>query len=154
VLSEVPLQPGQKLQLAVSQTPQGVRLQIVGRGCHRPQPERRPEPTASMCRRRMCRCRPAAGACADISKRSPFGGGAERRHARQGSLSPLFAILGVAMTSPACRRHCRAAARLLAQRTPLTENLTGDALKTAFQKSGLEQGLASSQGASVRSRPR
>jgi hypothetical protein len=35
------------------------------------------------------------------------------------------------------------------ERTPLTENLTGDALKTAFQKSGLflEQGLASSQGA-------
>ncbi|MDH8660883.1 hypothetical protein QIH25_28455, partial [Klebsiella pneumoniae] len=29
VLSEVPLQPGQVLQLAVSQTPQGVRLQIV-----------------------------------------------------------------------------------------------------------------------------
>ncbi len=29
VLSEVPLQPGQILQLAVSQTPQGVRLQIV-----------------------------------------------------------------------------------------------------------------------------
>src|SRR5215475_3097807 len=29
VLSEVPLQPGQILQLAVSQTPQGLRLQIV-----------------------------------------------------------------------------------------------------------------------------
>ena len=29
VLSEVPLTPGQALQLAVSQTPQGVRLQIV-----------------------------------------------------------------------------------------------------------------------------
>ncbi|MEH2514129.1 hypothetical protein V1291_005483 [Nitrobacteraceae bacterium AZCC 1564] len=32
VLSEVPLQPGQILQLAVSQTPQGVRLQIVPQG--------------------------------------------------------------------------------------------------------------------------
>ncbi|TGH78900.1 flagellar hook-length control protein FliK, partial [Escherichia coli] len=38
----------------------------------------------------------------------------------------------------------QAAAQLLAQRTPLNENLTGAALKTAFQNSGLflEQNLA------------
>src|SRR5437660_1025798 len=32
VLSEVPLQAGQTLQLAVSQTPDGVRLAVVGQG--------------------------------------------------------------------------------------------------------------------------
>ena len=32
VLSEIPLQEGQTLQLAVSQTPDGVRLAVVGQG--------------------------------------------------------------------------------------------------------------------------
>ena len=32
VLSEVPLQAGQNLQLAVSQTPDGIRLAVVGQG--------------------------------------------------------------------------------------------------------------------------
>src|SRR5580765_8392964 len=32
VLSEIPLQEGQTLQLAVSQTPDGVRLAVVGKG--------------------------------------------------------------------------------------------------------------------------
>ena len=152
VLSEVPLQPGQKLQLAVSQTPQGVRLQIVpGEGA--------PSSATGT----------AAGTDsinvpkADVPVQAAAGGrvltnlealavsaAVQSAATRQGSLSPLFANLGVAMTSPAVPQTLQqAAAQLLAQRTPLTENLTGDALKTAFQKSGLflEQGLASSQGA-------
>src|SRR4051795_13216717 len=32
VLSEIPLQVGQSLQLAVSQTPQGIKLAMVGQG--------------------------------------------------------------------------------------------------------------------------
>src|ERR1700738_1635565 len=32
VLSEIPLQQGQALQLAVSQTPDGIRLVVVGQG--------------------------------------------------------------------------------------------------------------------------
>src|SRR3954465_15748629 len=32
VLSEIPLQAGQTLQLAVSQTPQGIKLAVVGQG--------------------------------------------------------------------------------------------------------------------------
>lgn len=69
---------------------------------------------------------------------------------RQGSLSPLFANLSVAVSSPLVPQTLQqAAAQLLAQRTPLTENLTGDTLKTAFQKSGLflEHNLASPQAA-------
>src|ERR1700684_78271 len=34
VLSEVPLQAGQNLQLAVSQTPDGIRLAVVGQGAN------------------------------------------------------------------------------------------------------------------------
>src|ERR1700733_16021563 len=36
VLSEVPLQAGQNLQLAVSQTPDGIRLAVVGQGAAAP----------------------------------------------------------------------------------------------------------------------
>ena len=36
VLSEVPLAAGQTLQLAVSQTPDGIRLAVVGQGGARP----------------------------------------------------------------------------------------------------------------------
>ena len=35
VLSEIPLQVGQTLQLAVSQTPDGIRLSVVGQGARR-----------------------------------------------------------------------------------------------------------------------
>ena len=41
VLSEVPLQAGQTLQLAVSQTPDGIRLAVVGQGAAR-RPAARP----------------------------------------------------------------------------------------------------------------
>lgn len=149
VLSEVPLRSGQVLQLAVSQTPQGVRLQIVpGEGA----------PTQAA----------AAGDGAVIDAVSvpksdaPVQAAASGRvltnlealavsaavqtaAARQGSLSPLFANLNVAASSQALPQTLQqAAAQLLAQRTPLSENLSGEALKTAFQKSGLflEQNLA------------
>jgi hypothetical protein len=93
VLSEVPLQPGQKLQLAVSQTPQGVRLQIVpGEVRHRPQPERR--------RNRQHQC--AEGGCAGAGRRRgrvltnlealAVSAAVQSAATRQGSLSPLFAI--------------------------------------------------------------
>lgn len=152
VLSEVPLQPGQKLQLAVSQTPQGVRLQIVpGEGAlssasgtaARTDGINVPKADAPV-------QAAAAGRVLTNLEALAVSAAVQSAATRQGSLSPLFANLGVAMTSPAVPQTLQqAAAQLLAQRTPLTENLTGDALKTAFQKSGLflEQGLASSQGA-------
>lgn len=156
VLSEVPLQPGQALQLAVSQTPQGVRLQIVpGEGA--------PPSTQAASAGTAAKTDTVSVPKADVPVQAAAAGrvltnlealavsaAVQSAAARQGSLSPLFANLGVAASSPDLPQTLQqAAAQLLAQRTPLTEDLTGDALKTAFQKSGLflEQGLASSQAA-------
>ena len=152
VLSEVPLQPGQRLQLAVSQTPQGVRLQIVpGEGA--------PSSATGTAAKTDTVSVPKA----DVPVQAAAGGrvltnlealavsaAVQNAATRQGSLSPLFANLSVAVSSPLVPQTLeQAAAQLLAQRTPLTENLTGDVLKTAFQKSGLflEHNLASPQAA-------
>lgn len=157
VLSEVPLQPGQALQLAVSQTPQGVRLQIVpGEGAALSS-----APTASA---GAAKADTVSVPKADVPVQAAAAGrvltnlealavsaAVQSAAARQGSLSLLFANLGVAATSQTLPQTLQqAAAQLLAQRTPLGENLTGDALKTAFRNSGLflEQSLASSEASS------
>lgn len=151
VLSEVPLQPGQALQLAVSQTPQGVRLQIVpGQGAaSSPQAasaaDAAPVDTVSVPRPDVPVQAAAAGRVLTNLEALAVSAAVQTAAAKQGSLSPLFANLGVAASAPALPQTLQqAAAQLLAQRTPLGENLTGDALKTAFQNSGLflEQGLA------------
>jgi hypothetical protein len=154
VLSEVPLQPGQMLQLAVSQTPQGVRLQIVpGEG---DAPSSAPAAstgaakadTVSVPKADVPVQTAAAGRVLTNLEALAVSAAVQTAAARQDSLSPLFANLGVAASSQTLPQTLQqAAAQLLAQRTPLSENLTGDALKTAFRSSGLflEQSLASSQ---------
>lgn len=151
VLSEVPLQVGQTLQLAVSQTPLGVRLQIVpGEG---DAPLSLPAASAgaakvdtvSVPKADVPVQAAAAGRVLTNLEALAVSAAVQTAAARQGSLSPLFANLSVAAESPALPQTLQqAAAQLLAQRTPLGDNLTGDALKTAFQKSGLflEQTLA------------
>ena len=157
VLSEVPLQPGQTLQLAVSQTPQGVRLQIVpGEG---DAPSSAPAASAGAAKADTVSVpkadvpvqTAAAGRVLTNLEALAVSAAVQTAAARQGSLSPLFANLGVAASSQTLPQTLQqAAAQLLAQRTPLSENLTGDALKAAFRNSGLflEQSLASSQGSS------
>lgn len=154
VLSEVPLQPGQTLQLAVSQTPQGVRLQIVpgeGDAPSSASTGAAKVDTVSVPKADVPVQTAAAGRVLTNLEALAVSAAVQTAAARQGSLSPLFANLGVAASSPTLPQTLQqAAAQLLAQRTPLSENLTGDALKTAFRNSGLflEQGLASSQAAS------
>lgn len=156
VLSEVPLQPGQMLQLAVSQTPQGVRLQIVPGEGDAPS-------SASAASTGAAKADTVSVPKADVPVQTAAAGrvltnlealavsaAVQTAAARQGSLSPLFANLGLAAASQTLPQTLQqAAAQLLAQRTPLSENLTGDALKTAFRNSGLflEQSLASSPAA-------
>jgi hypothetical protein len=154
VLSEVPLQVGQALQLAVSQTPQGVRLQIVpGEG---DAPSSAPAASANAAKTDTVSVpkadvpvqTAAAGRVLTNLEALAVSAAVQTAAARQGSLSPLFANLGVAASSPVLPQTLQqAVAQLLAQRTPLSENLTGDALKTAFRNSGLflEQSLATSQ---------
>lgn len=149
VLSEVPLQAGQALQLAVSQTPQGVRLQIVPGGGASPQVAPATDAalldTVSVPKSDAPVQAAASGRVLTNLEALAVSAAVQTAAARQGSLSPLFANLNVAASSQALPQTLQqAAAQLLAQRTPLGENLTGDALKTAFRNSGLffEQNLA------------
>jgi hypothetical protein len=148
VASEIPLQQGQTLQLAVVQTKDGIRLAMVGQGGD------------------------AAGASADAITLSPdaladaavnrpaivspknmltpleriaVSAAAQAAVTEQDSLAPLFANLGAAVSSSNLPPKLQAAiAQVLAQQTSLDQNLGGGDIKTAFQKSGifLEASLA------------
>ncbi len=148
VASEIPLQQGQNLQLAVMQTKDGIRLAMVGQGGD------------------------AAGAAADAVTLSPdaladaavnrptvvspknvltplerlaVSAAAQAAVTEQDSLAPLFANLGAAVSSSNLPPKLQAAiAQVLAQQTSLDQNLGGGDIKTAFQKSGifLEASLA------------
>jgi hypothetical protein len=165
VLSEIPLSAGQALQLEVSQTPDGIRLAVVG-----------PGPGAA-----AGRSSAITGTSSDIIGRSsgiitlaadgpvnaaanPPVGAIPSRHeltplermavaaaaqsaaTQQGSQAPLFANLGsVAASHGLPPKLQRAAMQVLAQQTILDPGLTGSDVKKAVQKSGLflEASLAS-----------
>jgi hypothetical protein len=152
VLSEVPLQAGQTLQLAVSQTENGVRLTMVGQGAGVAAdlssdsvslaPQAPVDATAN----------PSTIAAASPSntltpiEKLAVAAATQTAATQQGSLAPLFANLGVVAGSgslpPALQQ---AVTQLLSQRTSLDQNLTGSDLRNAFQGSGLflEASLAS-----------
>jgi flagellar hook-length control protein FliK len=149
VISTVPLQAGQSLQLAVSQTPDGtVRLQVVGQGT-----------TAVTADTTDVTSSGPAGAvaapptvAADPNdpltplERIAVSVASESAATQQQSLGPLFADLNAAASSdtlpPAVQQ---AAVQVLAQQTSLDTNLSGTDIQTAFQQSGLflESSLAS-----------
>ena len=145
VLSEIPLNAGQNLQLAVSQADSGtIRLSVVGQGgagaaagatadAPSPAPSAPVSPPIA----------PAAVAPAPNDPLTPLERIAvslarETAASQQQSLGPLFANLDAVATStslpPALQQ---AVAQVLAQQTSLDPNLTGGDIQTAFQKSGL-----------------
>jgi len=149
VQSEVPLREGQTLQLAVLNTQDGVRLQVVGSG------------------------EEAVGASVDAAKLSPAAAAdvgttsqpnatsprpvltplervavtaaVQSAATAQGSQGPLFANLAAIASANLPPKLQAAIAQVLAQQTSLDDNLSGDAVKAAFQKSGVlfEASLAS-----------
>ena len=144
VASEVPLQAGQTLQLAVSQTPQGVRLQIV--------PQATPDTSSSaqsatLVSPSIAPSAPSVPSDAQgVSVTRPLtplevvavAKALQAAAGQQGSLSPLFANLTVAATSSQVPDVLQQAAHsLLAGRPALSENLSGDDIATAFRQSGL-----------------
>jgi hypothetical protein len=148
VLSQVPLAAGQALQLRVSQTPDGIRLALVGPGA-----------TAAASTDNVTL---APGAMADAaavfpaaaqraSVLTPFEQAAVSTALRsaaiqQDSLAPLFANLGIVAGSDSLPpRLQQAIEEVLAQQTSLDHALTGSSVQNAFQKSGLflEASLAS-----------
>ncbi|QWG16594.1 flagellar hook-length control protein FliK [Bradyrhizobium sediminis] len=147
VVSEVPLQAGQALQLAVSQTESGIRLAVIGQGAGAAAdavtltPGARVDAPASP----AVIGAPAKNILTPIEKLA-VSMAAQAAATQQGSLAPLFADASSAASSHALPANLQAAVtQLLAQRTSLDQNLTGSEIKNAFQKSGLflEASLAS-----------
>jgi hypothetical protein len=147
VLSEIPLFPGQSLQLAVSQTPEGIRLTVAG-----------PD-TAAAAGIAGDTITPAPNAVANPPViAAPVGdiltpleqvavaAATETAATRQGSQAPLFANLAIAAASGGLPPKLQQAViQVLAQRQSLDQNLTGSDVRNALQKSGLflEASLAS-----------
>ncbi len=146
VASEVPLQQGQTLQLAVSQTKDGIRLAVVGQGGGAAADAVTLSPDALD---DAATARPMTLASKDpLSpiERAAVSVAAQAAAVEQESLAPLFANLGTAVSSISLPSKLREAmAQVLAQQTSLDQNLAGGDIKTAFQKSGifLEASLAS-----------
>lgn len=157
VLSQVPLQAGQTLQLAVSQTSDGIRLAVVD------QPGSAPASPGAAATATLDSVTLAPGAPAVIAAQTTPGPGvpqnlltpletlavsvaAQTAATQQTSLAPLFANLDVAAGLNNLPPQVQlAAAQLLAQRPSLDAGLTGNDVKQAFQNSGLflEASLAS-----------
>jgi hypothetical protein len=147
VLSEVPLQAGQNLQLAVSQTESGIiRLAVVGQGAGAASTDAAARETPVGV--------PAGPSPVVVPSNDPLtplqriavSVASEGAAAQQQSLAPLFADLNAVAASNNLPPALRAAiAQVLAQQTPLDPGLTGGDIQNALQKSGLflEAALAS-----------
>jgi Flagellar hook-length control protein FliK len=156
VLSEIPLQAGQILQLAVSQTADGIKLAIVGQGgAARTEKEATVADLASSIVDDIAPVIVAGNKApnAAVSKNplTPLqalavSAAAQTAAARQASLAPLFANLGSVVVSDVLPPQLQqAVAQLLALRPKLDLDLGGSDVKAAFRASGLflEASLAS-----------
>lgn len=150
VLSEVPLQVGQALQLSVSQTADGVRLQIVPQGAGDPNVESSAGDKSSASGAPAARVAASDTASLQTTANArvtrpltnlealAVSAAVQAAAARQGGLSPLFANLAVAASSQTLPHDLQqASAQLLMGRPALDESLSGGVVKTAFQQSGL-----------------
>jgi len=156
VMSEVALTPGQNLQLAVSQTPDGtVRLAMVGQGAGAPQPDTAgvatsvtaainapvdtPAPaTINTIANPAQVAAPAANDPLTPLERIAVSVASQTAATQQQSLAPLFANLNAAATSSSLPPVLQqAVAQVLAQQTPLVPGLSGEDVQTAVQTSGL-----------------
>ena len=142
VLSEIPLQEGQVLQLAVSQTENGVRLAVVGQGgdaagASGDAVTLSPDALIDAAANPATIVAPPKNALTPL-ERAAVSVAAQSAATEQDSLAPLFANLGVAASSGSLPPKLQQAiAQVLAQQTGLDQNLDGGDIKSAFQKSGL-----------------
>jgi Flagellar hook-length control protein FliK len=154
VFSEIPLRVGQALQLTVSQTPDGIRLAVVGQ-------QSGPKAVASADAATLApdmivdvAATPRAAPSTNQPSRNELtplerlavSAAAESAATQQESLAPLFANLdAVAASNALPPKLQQAVMEVLAQRTGLYHNLSGSDVRNALQKSGLflEASLAS-----------
>jgi hypothetical protein len=169
VLSEIPLQVGQTLQLAVSQAPEGIKLAVVGRGNSNAgisasagegavSPNALPPDLTTPAAKVSvgAEAKPAADVTPLKNSLTPLqaiavSAAAQTAATRQGSLAQLFANLSAVAVSDALPEKLQqAAAPLLALRPQFDQNLTGSDVKAAFKSSGLflESSLASGSASS------
>jgi Flagellar hook-length control protein FliK len=170
VLTQVPLQAGQTLQLSVSQGSDGsIRLAVV----NQPGDASAGSAISNLAGATTDAVTLAPGLAADLAAQTASGivapkiqltpqetlavtVAAQTAATQQTSLAPLFANLGVAAglggLPPAVQQ---AVAQLLTQRISLDQGLTGDDIRQAFQNSGLflEASLASGSLSSSASTP-
>src|SRR3954470_410137 len=148
VASEIPLQQGQNLQLAVMQTKDGIRLAMVGQGGDAGGSSADAVTLSPDALVDAAGNRPAIVSPKSVLtplERAAVAAAAQAAVTEQDSLAPLFANLGAAVSSSNLPPKLQAAiAQVLAQQTSLDQNLDGADIKTAFQKSGifLEASLA------------
>ena len=149
VASEIPLQQGQTLQLAVSQTRDGgIRLALVGQGGDAAGTSADAVTLSPDALVNAVATRPTIVGSKDALtplERAAVSVAAQTAATEQESLAPLFANLGAAISSSNLPPKLQQAiAQVLAQQTSLDQNLVGIDIKTAFQKSGifLEASLA------------
>ncbi len=154
VQSQVPLQAGQVLQLAVSQTPDGtVRLAVVSAQDGAPASPAPADASGAGAATDSVTLAPAAAASV-AAQSAPatitptiqltpqealaVSVATQTAAAQQTSLAPLFANLAVAAGLPSLPPQVlQAVGQVLAQQTNLDQNLTGNDIKQAFQSSGL-----------------
>jgi hypothetical protein len=153
VASEVPLVAGQALQLAVTQTSDGIiRLAVVGQETLAVGSAAAPADTVTLAPSANA-VTEAASAVAPPStngltppERAAVSAAVQSAATQQESLAPLFANLTVAATSSGLPPKLQQAVlQVLSQRTSLDTALTGSDVQKAFESSGifLEASLAS-----------
>jgi Flagellar hook-length control protein FliK len=160
--TQVPLQAGQTLQLQVSQTSGGIGLAIVnqpstatGQASGGVSASSNPVITLSPSLAASLAANLTTDAVAPVSPLTQaetlaVSAAAQTAAAEQTSLAPLFADLNVASSLPNLPPQvAQAVAQVLAQQTPLDTNLTADAVKQAFQSSGLFLETSLASGAAV-----
>jgi hypothetical protein len=151
VLSEVPLQAGQNLQLAVSQTAGGIRLAIVPPASQGASGAYLDAVTLTPNAPLATPGTSPANPTSQINQLTPLERAAvavatETAVTQQGSQAPLFANLSsLAASNDLPPQLQQAVLQVLAQRTSLDGNLGGSDIQSGFQKSGvlLEASLAS-----------
>ena len=156
VFSEIPLQVGQALQLAVSQTPEGIRLVVVGQESGAKAVASADAVTLAPDTIVDVAASPPVAAAPPVNQRSrneltpleraAVAKAAETAATQQESLAPLFANLDAVAASKALPPKLQQAVmHALVQRTSLDQNLSGSDVKNGLQKSGLflEASLAS-----------
>lgn len=146
VMSEIPLQVGQALQLAVSQTPDGIRLAVVGQppaSATAPSPAPIDTVTIASDMPVNAAAQPAVATPAPqhgltALQALAVSAAAQTAATKQGGLSQLFAdVQAAALSGTLPPRLQQAAAQLLARQLPFDVTLSGNDIRTALQTSGL-----------------